>query len=120
LRVWWWSLHALLVGAALLVGLPIVGRLLVALAIVAHALARRPAAAAAPALVIVGEDGVCVVPEWGTGRRPLGPRTLVCPFLVRLDLGKGVLQRDILLIADQVGPQEWRRLRALLARMRGD
>jgi hypothetical protein len=118
LWVWWWSLHAVLVGAALLVGLPIAGRLLVALAIVVHALARRPAAA--PALVIVGEDGVCVVPEWGTGRRPLGSRTLVCPFWVRLDLGKGLPQRDILLIADQVAPQEWRRLRALLARMRGD
>jgi hypothetical protein len=118
LWVWWWSLHAVLVGAALLVSLPIAGRLLVALAIVVHALARRPAAA--PALVIVGEDGVCVVPEWGTGRRPLGSRTLVCPFWVRLDLGKGLPQRDILLIADQVAPQEWRRLRALLARMRGD
>jgi hypothetical protein len=39
---------------------------------------------------------------------------------VRLDLGKGSRRRDILLIADQVRPEEWRRLRALLARTRGD
>ena len=70
--------------------------------------------------VVVSADGFCVVPEWQTGRTPLGSRTLVCPFWVRLDLGPGSRQRDILLIADQLRPDEWRRLRALLARARGE
>ena len=73
-----------------------------------------------PGLVLVAEDGVCTVPEWQAGPRPLGARTLVCPFWVRLDLGAGPWRRDILLVADQVRPDEWRRLRALLARARRD
>jgi hypothetical protein len=109
-------LHALLVAAAALIGAPAWLKLLAALAIVIHALARRPPAS--PGLVMIGEGGVCAVPEWHTGARPLGARTLVCPFWVRLDLGVGPWRRDLLLLADQVRPDEWRRLRALLARVR--
>jgi hypothetical protein len=92
--------------------------MLAVLAIVAHGVIRRPLGR--PRLVVVTADGFCAVPEWHTGRRPIGPRTLLCPFWVRLDLGRGPWRRDILLIADQVRPEDWRRLRALLARTRGD
>ena len=116
--IWWLALHALLAAAAALVGWPAPVKVLAVIAIVAHCVARRPPIA--PALVVVSADGFCVVPEWQTGRMPLGSRTLVCPFWVRLDLGPGSRQRDILLIADQLRPDEWRRLRALLARARGE
>ena len=109
------SLHALLGVAFALVGWPWVFRLAAIVAVAGHGVARRPAAS--PRTVLVG-DGRCVVPEWNTGERPLGPRTLVCPFWARLDLGKGPWPRDILLFADQVRPEEWRRLRALLLRSR--
>jgi len=112
------ALHVLLAAAAVLVGWPASMKTLAVLAIVGHGVVRRPLAS--PGLVVVAEDGCCVVPEWHTGRRPFGPRTLMCPFWIRLDLGKGLRRRDILLIADQVPPEEWRRLRALLARTRGD
>ena len=71
-----------------------------------------------PAGIVVTADGSCSVPEWRTGERPLGERTLVCPVWIRLDLGAGPWRRDILLIADQVRPEEWRRLRAILKRAR--
>lgn len=87
-------------------------------AVVAHGVLLRPLPP--PALVIVREGGACAIPEWGPGLRPLGPRTTVAPFWVRLDLGSGNRQRELLLIADQVGPADWRRLRALLARARGE
>jgi hypothetical protein len=51
--------------------------------------------------------------------RPLGPRTMVAPFWARLDLGKGSRPRELLLVADQLGPEDWRRLKAILARARG-
>jgi membrane-bound toxin of toxin-antitoxin system len=116
LTVWWLSLHALLGVAFALVGWPWVLRLAAVAAVVGHGIVRRPASS--PRTVLVGEDGRCAVPEWNTGARPLGPRTLVCPFWVRLDLGKGQWPRDILLLADQVRPDEWRRLRAFLLRAR--
>jgi hypothetical protein len=88
-----------------------------AAAVVIHALARRPAQL--PGLILVAEGGTCAVPEWQTGMRPLGPRTMVAPLWIRLDLGAGLPQRELLLIADQVRPEDWRRLRAVLARGRG-
>jgi hypothetical protein len=118
LWVWWVALHALLAAAAALVGWPGPVKALAVIAIVAHGVARRPAAS--PALVIVSEDGFCAVPQWQPGRSPLGSRTLVCPFWVRLDLAHGSRRRDLLLIADQLQPEQWRRLRALLARARGE
>lgn len=108
----------LLAAAVALVAAPEVIKVLAVLAIVWHGVVRRPHAR--PSLVVVTADGFCAVPEWATGRRAIGPRTLLCPFWIRLDLGRGPWRRDILLLADQVPPEDWRRLRALLARMRGD
>jgi len=114
--VWWWSLHLLLVGASALVGWPVPVKVLAAMAVVGHGTFRRPRGP--PGLVVVSAGGVCSVPEWQLEPRPLGERTLVCPFWVRLDVGEGRVRRDILLIADQVRPEEWRRLRAILDRVR--
>ena len=116
LRVWWFLLHALVGAAFALVGWPAPFRALAIVAIVAHGVVRRPAPS--PRIVIVAEGGSCVIPEWNTGSRTLGERTLICPFWVRLDLGAGPWPRDILLLADQVRPDEWRQLRALLSRVR--
>lgn len=116
LAVWWLLLHALLGAAFALVGWPVPFRVLAIAAIVAHGIVRRPAPS--PRTVIVAEGGRCVIPEWNTGSRRLGARTLICPLWARLDLGTGPWPRDILLLADQVRPEEWRQLRALLDRAR--
>jgi len=109
-------LHVLLVAAFALVGWPAPFRVLAIFVIVAHCVVRRPAPS--PHTVIVAEGGRCVIPEWNTGSRTLGARTLVCPFWARLDLGTGPWPRDILLLADQFRPEQWRQLRALLDRAR--
>lgn len=116
--MWWGLLHVLLLGAVTLAGCPAALKLAGAAAVVVHALIRRPAKS--PGLLLVAEGGACAVPEWRTGMRPLGPRTTVAPLWMRLDLGPGSPQRELLLIADQVEAEDWRRLRGLLARGRGD
>jgi hypothetical protein len=117
LPLWWRLLHGLLVAAVVLVGWPLLPKSVALAAVLAHALLRRPAAA--PALVLVAGNA-CAVPEWQTGLRPLGGRTLVAPFWVRLDLGRGPWRRDVILLVDQLEPDDWRRLRATLARARRD
>lgn len=114
LRSWWCVLHALLAAAVALAGVPATFKALAFLALVGHAVVRRPRGA--PRLIHVATDGSCAVPEWQTGNRKLGRGTLVCPFWIKLDLGPDQRQRYIFLFADQVGPHEWRRLRALLTR----
>jgi hypothetical protein len=111
-------LHALLVAAALLVAWPLASRVVALAAIAAHAVARRPRAT--PVSVLVGSDATCLVPEWGVSRAPLGPRTVVCAYWIRLDVGVVPPRRDILLFIDQLGPDQWARLRALLERARCD
>jgi hypothetical protein len=117
LLLWWSSLHLLLAGAATLVGWPAPAKWIAAAAVICHGVLRRPPKP--PRLVIVTEDGFGAVPEWQLELRPLGPRSLACPYWVRLDLGAGAGRRDIVLLADQVSGADWRRLRALLARARG-
>jgi hypothetical protein len=114
LRVWWCALHALLAAAVALIGVPVIVKALAFLALLCHAAVRRPCAS--PRVLHVAADGSCAVPEWRTGNCGLGPRTLLCPFWLRLDLGRGFRQRYIFLFADQVAPHEWRRVRALLRR----
>ena len=116
LRAYWYSLHVLLGVAFALVGWVVPFKLLSIAAVVGHCIVRLPAAS--PRIVLVAEGGRCIVPEWNMGPGPLGPRTLVSPFWVRLDLGTGPCRRDILLLADQMRPEQWRRLRALLLRIR--
>jgi len=113
LTVWWLLLHALLGAAFALVGWPAPFRVLAIGAIVGHGVVRRPA----PSLrtVIVAEGGSCVIPEWNTGSRMLGARTLIGPFWARLDLGTGPWPRDILLLAD---PSSARRMEAIASASR--
>jgi hypothetical protein len=118
LSLWWCALHALLVAAALLVAWPSALRIAALALIAAHAVARWPRVT--PVSVLVGADATCLVPEWGIGRAPLGPRTIVCTYWLRLDVGVGPLRRDLLLFTDQLGPDEWARLRAALERARCD
>jgi hypothetical protein len=117
LVLWWCLLHGLLVAAVALVGWPLLPKSLALAAVLSHALLRRPAAA--PRLVLV-DGSACAVPEWQTGLRPLGARTLVAPCWVRLDLGNGPWPRHLILLVDQLEPTEWRSLRAALARGRRD
>ncbi|HET7608287.1 MAG TPA: protein YgfX [Gammaproteobacteria bacterium] len=116
LCLWWVMLHVLIGAAFALVGWPVVWRGIAIVAVVVHAVVRRPPPS--PSTVIVAEGGTCAIPEWNTGMRPLGARTLICPFWIRLDLEAGPWRRDILLVVDQVRPEEWRQLRALLNRAR--
>jgi hypothetical protein len=108
-------LHLLLVAADLLVALPWAPRLGLLAVVAAHALFRLPART--PTSIVVAADATYLVPEWGLGPAPLGPRTVVCAYWIRLDLG-GSPRRDILLFSDQLGADQWARLRALLERVR--
>jgi hypothetical protein len=112
--VWWLGLHALLMGAAALVGWPWWCAALGLLAIVAHALGRWPAAA--PRLMLLAVDGTWQVPELDTRWRPTGPRTRLAPYWISLSLGHGRDRRDILLWVDQLDAATWARLRARLLR----
>lgn len=102
--------------AVALLAVPVACRALALVGLVAHAVARRPARG--PGTIELCADGSCTVPEWGAANRDLGPDTLVAPFWVRLDLGPGIRPRYIFLFADQMGPEAWRRMRALLFRLR--
>lgn len=111
-------LHLLLGAAAALAGWPAPIKSLAIIAVIGHGLLRRPPAS--PPLILVTQNAECIVPDWHLGPTPLGPGTVVCPFWIRLELGAGSARRDILLLADQVRPEAWRRLCALLARVRCD
>jgi hypothetical protein len=83
-----------------------------ALATLAHAVGFRPRRT--PRLVWT--DGRVAMPELGLHDLGVGRRTRHCRLWIRLDLrgaGRGL---DLLLLADQVEPELWRRLRAELAR----
>lgn len=116
LWLWWLALHALLAAAALLVASPWPIKLAALLAVGSHGVVRRPRPP--PAVILVDADAHCIVPAWSAGRLALGARTVVCPHWLRLDLGTGPQRRDMLLVADQLPPVEWARLRALLDRTR--
>jgi hypothetical protein len=113
---WWLALHVLLAVAALLTAWPWPIRLAATLTVLGHGAARRPRPS--PGLILIGADAHCAVPDWYPGRLALGPRTVVCPYWIRLDLGTGLEQRDIVLCIDQLRPDEWARLCGLLDRAR--
>jgi hypothetical protein len=114
--VWWGGLHALLANAAVLVATPAPLRLALFVAVLAHAAVRRPRAM--PSELVVSAEGSCLIPDWGADYLPLGRGTLICSLWVRLELGAGPRQRDLLLFADQLSAGDWARLRAKLRRTR--
>jgi hypothetical protein len=117
LWAWWLALHTLLCAAVLLTGVPWQARLAGVAAVLGHAALRRPRRSPSP--ILVSANAECAVPDWYAGSRALGARTVVCPYWIRLDLGTGLTRHDILLCADQLGRDEWARLRGLLARRGG-
>ncbi len=116
LELWWVGLHALLAVAALFAAAPVPLRLAILVGALCHGAARRPASA--PAVIVMGADGTCVVPQWGASRLALLPQTLICPYWVRLALETGPQRRDILLLADQLPAVQWAQLAARLRRVR--
>jgi hypothetical protein len=111
-------LHALLAAAVISVAWAWPVRLVAFAAVLRHAVACKPLPT--PALILVHSDGTCEVPGWDAERLPLAERTAICPGWVRLCFRTGLGRRDLLLFADQLGEIEWRRLRALLERVRCD
>jgi hypothetical protein len=116
LKIWWCALHALLAVAALLVGWPWPVRAAWILAVLIHAALRRPRAT--PSLLIVGADGSWQIPEWGHETLPLARGSVLTPLGLALHLGIGPKRRHVLLLRDQVGPDDWRRLSAIMRRAR--
>ncbi len=103
----------MLAAALLLSGAPVALKALSLAALAGHAAWRRPRRT--PTAIHFAADGSCAVPQWQTGNLRLGAGTLICPFWIKLDLGRGVRRRYIFLFVDQVAPDDWRRLCALLA-----
>jgi len=100
----------------MLVAWPWFAELFAIVVVLVHGVLRRPRAS--PAAIVVGEDGGCVVPEWWAGRQELDARTRVCPYWINLSFGTGPHRRDLLLVKDQIGRDDWSRLAAVLRRAR--
>jgi hypothetical protein len=115
LRAWWWALHALLAAAAWLVGWPWPVALLALAGVIVHGLGRRPGPP--PETLLVAADGACRVPQWGEEVVAPGPRTRLTWFAIDLDLGVGPRRRRLTLLADQLEPEQWTRLQAILRRV---
>jgi hypothetical protein len=110
--------HALLVASVLLVAWPCLSKLAALFVIAVHAAVRRPRSNHLS--IIVAEDATWYVPFSSTGKARLGPRTVVCPYWVALDLGSGAPRRNLVIFIDQLDADQWARLRALLGRARCD
>jgi len=109
-------LHGVVLAALTWLGGPWTVKAGAALAALAHSLAFRPRRT--PRLIF--SAGRVTVPELGLVDLALGRRTSHCGLWVRFDLRGRGRSLDILLLADQVDPILWRRLRAELARLAAD
>lgn len=110
----WIALHVLLVAAAMVAALPWPAFAPVAIAVAVHAFRCRPELV--PAVLALTADGTWLVA--GYGLRPFvpGPRTLLAPYWLRLDLRSRGARLSIVLCRDQVDDWTWRRLSARLRR----
>jgi len=104
----------LLLAAVAFVGLPWLTKVLAVLATLGHGVVRRPPPVAAA--IVVAADGSCCVPAFGQGWFVLGPRTRLTTSWIRLDLRAPLGRLDIVLLKDQLGPEDWSRLSARLRR----
>lgn len=104
----------MLLAAAVFVGLPWPAKVLVALVTLGHAVVRRPGPVAAA--IVVAADGSCCVPAFGQASFVLGPRTRLTTSWIRLDLRAPAGRLDIVLLKDQLEPEDWSRLSARLRR----
>jgi hypothetical protein len=114
LWLWWLALHVLLASTALSVGWPWLPKVAAIVALVAHAVWRRPLSVRS--VIEVGADGACRIP--GISAEPFAPtsRTRLAPFWVRVVARNEGDAVDILLVADQLDSRDWRRLIAILRR----
>ncbi|HEX6996468.1 MAG TPA: hypothetical protein VF339_20225 [Gammaproteobacteria bacterium] len=112
--VWHVAVHVLAVVSISLSGLVWPVKLAAGGALVAHAALRRPAA---PMPIRRDADGTWSLPALGLDGLALRPGTAAGPFWVRLALGRaGVRTVTVVLVADQVDREAWRRLQAELRR----
>jgi len=100
--------------AACLVGWPWPLRSLAVAIVGVHGWWRRPERS--PAALLVAADGGCRVPQWGDETYALRPGTRFTRFVAALELGTDPRRRRLLVLFDQVAPDDWRRLQALLRR----
>ncbi|HEY9182485.1 MAG TPA: protein YgfX [Gammaproteobacteria bacterium] len=114
LSLWWLGLHGLLAATALLIGWPAPTKVAALCAVFVHALWRKPSSTRA--VIEVGADGACRIPA--VNAEPFEPDagTLLTPFCVRIVARSSRDTVDILLLADQVPREDWRRLTAILRR----
>jgi hypothetical protein len=114
LAFWWLGLHTLLAASALLMGWPWLAKSAAIAALVAHAAWRRPQPA--HGVIEVDADGACRIPGVSAVPFTPGTRTRLAPYWLRIAAPGGSGPLDILLLADQLDPRDWRRLTAILRR----
>lgn len=114
MAVWHVVVHAVAFVSVSLSGFPWPLKLAAGGALVAHAAWRRPKA---PMPFCRAADGTWSLPTLGLEGLALRPGTQAGPFWVRLALGRaGARTVTIVLLADQVDREAWRRLQAELRR----
>ena len=116
MAVWWVALHALVIGALLVLAAPWLLRALGLLTVLVHAIALAPERTLR--VVYRRDDGRFAVPELALDDLRLGPRTLFTRSWVRFDLRGSGHRVEILLLVDQVSREAWRTLQAELRRFR--
>jgi len=103
-----------LVVAACLVGWPWYAKLLAGALTLCHAWWRRPRPRAAS--LTVAADGSCRIHECGPDVMTLTDRTRITPFVLDLHFRSGPRALRVVLLADQLGRDDWVRLSAILRR----
>jgi len=112
--VWHGAVHALAAVSISISGLAWPLKLAAGVALLAHGALRRPAR---PMPVCRNPDGTWSLPALGLDGLALRPGTAAGPFWARLALGaEGARTVTVLLLADQLGREDWRRLQAELRR----
>jgi hypothetical protein len=114
LSLWWLGLHGLLAATALLIGWAVPLKIAAIVCVVVHAAVRRPSSVRA--VIEVAADGACRIAAEGSEPCAPGRRTLLTPFAVRIVASSQRDAVDILLLADQLDNEDWRRLTAILRR----
>jgi hypothetical protein len=113
--LWHIAVHALAILSVSVCGIGWPLKLVAAAALLCHAALRWPRA---PTPLYRHADGAWSLPILGLERLRLCPGTAVGPFWARLALGTNgaTAAATIVLLADQVDPEDWRRLQAILRR----
>ncbi len=114
MAVWHVAVHGLAAVSVMLSGLAWPLKAASVGALVAHAAMRRPRA---PMAICRNTDGTWSLPALGLDGLALRPGTQAGPFWVRLSLGRaGRPAVTVVLVADQLDREAWRRLQAELRR----